>query len=446
MRALLLSLAVIVPLPVFAACPSVGPFEEGIGGTAAQYASTGGFSLDDEGILVLDYGTRYGNLGKWHNPFFISRYANGLYADWYRAGCEDDALRSAFLRQVEWFADNVEMRDGMAVWPYEFPNPHYHLNAGWISGIGQSHIAAVLYRGFALTGDERLRELSTAAMVPYFRSIEDGGVAAYGDGGVWIQEAPEADGKAYNVLNGHITGLYGVLDMERMTGGPKYRQLIENAIDAVRSQLDKFDAGFTSFYAMRGPEGREVEIAPLDDYHNLHIRQLETLYELDGDPIFLEFAERFKGYQQVVFDRTASGFNLETHGPEQADGKASSTYWSHAQFPTWFQVSWDSGHALEGLYLKGQNPLSTPRSFSVLLRHQGDWVEVFTTTANEDQQIYFSFPEPVAADAVRIDIRSDNGGRNAALNNVSPILAREKSGSRPMKGAAFIAKFAPGFR
>src|SRR6476660_8774418 len=103
---------IFLQVTAFAQCPKVGYFVDGIGGTAAKYASASNYSLDASGILVYDYGDGYGGLGKWPNPFFISRYANGLYADWYRGGCQDQALKEAFMVQAKWFAENVVDKDG----------------------------------------------------------------------------------------------------------------------------------------------------------------------------------------------------------------------------------------------------------------------------------------------------------------------------------------------
>lgn len=282
----------------FAGCPDIRPFADGISGTAEKYAASGKFSLDD-GILFHDYGKSYHNLGKWPNPFFNSRYANALYSDWYKGDCTDDEIRTKFLNVATWFVSNHVDRDGMAVWIYPFENTYYDVPAGWISGIGQSHIAAVLYRAYALTGDEKFHDLSERAMQVYFRPMSEGGVVTEDETGFWIQEIPNPLGIAHSVLNGHITGIYGIMDMQMLTGDERYGKIVEKAIDAVRSQIRNFDAGTTSYYELRETPGKKRKLAPLGGYNRLHIRQLMRLYQIDGDPVFKEMAARFQSYEDA---------------------------------------------------------------------------------------------------------------------------------------------------
>jgi len=53
-----------------ATCLSPSPFPYTVFTSAAQFASSGKYGLDDKGILTFDYGRAYGGLGRWHNPFF----------------------------------------------------------------------------------------------------------------------------------------------------------------------------------------------------------------------------------------------------------------------------------------------------------------------------------------------------------------------------------------
>lgn len=293
-------LAGCAPAEQQASCPNVDTFSDGMVLSAEKYAATGNFSIDAKGILVNDYGEAYNNLGKWPNPFFNARYANALYSDWHNGGCADETLKAKFLDHARWFVRIHEEKSGMAVWTYPFENTYYGVPAGWISGIGQSHIAAVLYRAYLLTGEDEFREISEKAMRVYLVPMADGGVVTEDETGFWIQEIPNPKGIAHSVLNGHITAIFGVMDMAELTGDERYGDIVEKGIDAVRGQIRNFDAGTTSWYELRGTPEHPRKLAPVKGYNAFHVGQLRRLYKIDGDPVFKEMADRFASYVKAA--------------------------------------------------------------------------------------------------------------------------------------------------
>jgi len=173
--------------------------------SAAEYASSGKFSLDDEQILVFDYKTAYDGLGKFRNPYFISNYANALYRDYLNSNCEDEDLKARLLKQANYLVQSAVYKNGMALWKYPFPNTHFDLPPGWISGIGQARIASILWRVYGLTGDKKYKKTAYAGMEVYKHTLKDGGVITRDGAVTWIEEYPSHDGRSYRVLNGHIT-------------------------------------------------------------------------------------------------------------------------------------------------------------------------------------------------------------------------------------------------
>lgn len=238
-----------------AKCTAPPPYSYGVNDSAHQYATSGKRSLDPNGILVFDYGAAYNNFGKWHNPFFIARYAHALYRDWYKTNCTQDELKQRFLLQARFLMSTHQLRDDSAVWTYPFANTYYDVPPGWISGIGQSQIAGVLLRAYALTHEQPMQEIGRKATEPYLRSMQEGGVITRSKTGLWIQEVPSPNGTEFNILNGHITGLLGLLDVAQLTNDERLKQVVDESIQTVREHLHEFDAGFTSFYSLNVKAG-----------------------------------------------------------------------------------------------------------------------------------------------------------------------------------------------
>lgn len=408
-----------------AACPDVGVAPRTLNAPADQYAQSQGFGLGDDGVLYYDYGSRYGDLGKYRNPYFISNYANALYRDYLVSGCNDGALLRAFLTQAEYLYGSAEIRNGMAVWAYPFPGEAFDLPPGWISGIGQARIAGVLERAFVLTNDAKFDERAKAAMTVFRVAPADGGVATIEGDVTWFEEAADPGGASYKILNGHITALAGILDIYQITGYEEWGDLFDRGVAAVRRDITAFDAGFLSYYSLASPRLRQM--AARNDYNATHVHQLIWLYEQVNDPIFLEWASRFRAYEINSDVYSAKGsVDPIGHGPDKAAGYYGRHYWSHSDFPTWLQVDVGAPDHFLGIAVHGGGEASAPRDYSVSARLKGEWQVVARDRGNTDVRRVIKFTYPVQADAFRLDIEADNGNRNVAVQAFMPIRSEAK--------------------
>ena len=423
LRSIFAALSVFVMMPsAMAECLSSEPFKYGVNDSAKAYASSGKRSLDENGVLIFDYGAAYNGLGKWHNPFFIARYAHALYRDWYNGGCIDEQMKLNFILQSTYLANNYTDKNGMAYWSYPFANTYFDVKSGWISGIGQSQIAGVLYRAYELTGEKKFRDVSAKAVETYLRPMDKGGVVTQSEKGLWVQEVPDPNGREFNILNGHVTGVLGLQDVATLTGDKRLHSIVHKGIDSVRRHIRDFDAGFTSFYALEGKAGEGPKLAPRGGYNNLHIWQLKKLYEIDGDPVFRDMAVRFKSYEEINDRRSAKGStNPKTHGPEEAAGWYGTRFWSHNEFPTWYEIGLGDETVLSGVYVGAYIDKATPRDFSVSIVQNGAWVKVWSVVGNENKNLYLGFNNPVMTTGIRLDIENDNGNGNVALTAFMPI-------------------------
>lgn len=385
--------------------------------SAHDFATTGDQTLDENGIVLFDYKTEYNNLGKWPNPFFNALYAHALYRDWLQTGCSDDILKQKFLRHADWFEKIRELKNGMAVWTYPFHTDYFNVGPGWYSGIGQAQIAGVLFRAYDISKDARYEVLGNQALEVYFRPMSEGGVITVDEGDLWIQEVPTPNGEPSNILNGHITGAFALMDILSIRGSDKrIDDVVKRAIDTVRHKIPIFDAGFTSFYSQHLTDGKYAQISERLYYNALHISQLLKLNEIDGDPIFLDWAMRLQAYDDVDDLRKAKGStDPEGHGPDEAAGWYGVRYWSHNQFPTWYEISMAHRTLLQGLYLEGQTEISMAKDISISTYLDGVKQHHADITNNKGKQLYVEFKNPVLADKIKVDILSDNGNGNVAM-------------------------------
>ena len=274
-----------------AGAKDIGPAPFSEGGNASALIAGKRFSLDSEGILVFDYGHKYGDLGKWRNPFFISNFANFAYQDYLKSGKTDEIAKSRFLTQAEYLLKSAVLSNDTARWEYPFPQARYGLSKGWISGIGQSRIAGVLRRAHAMTGRSEFIDMADKAMNVYLLPLTEGGVVTEVGNTTWIEEAPNPAGHSFKVLNGHITGLTGVADYYKITGDEKWKALFDRGVEAVRRDIPSFGLMHSSVYSL----GFETE--PYQprrkNYHKLHTKQLLWLADETGDQLFTEWASRF---------------------------------------------------------------------------------------------------------------------------------------------------------
>lgn len=173
---------------------------------------------------------------------------------------------------------------------------------------------------------------------------------------------------------------------------------------------------------------------------------MKKLHEITNDPAFLNTASVFEAYENQADIRTASGStNPTTHGPNEADARYGVRFWSHNVFPTWYQVTLQEPAVLDGIFVSGYIPKTSPKNFSVDVLIGNTWLPVYEDRNNKSKEIFLKFESPTKIEAFRINIIEDNGNRNVALNAVMPVRSRSPAKSGGTVSAS-PAAFFPGFR
>lgn len=386
-------------------CPAIGAAPRTIASSAETYATTKGFSLRDDGVVLYDYGKAFNGLGKWADPFFNSNYALGLYRDFLDTNCTDEKLKEQFLNIADWMIAEGKTRGDMLVWEYPFSDPNFQLAPGWISGIGQSRMASVLLRANAVTGRSEYKAAAEAAMRAYEHTITEGGVMVYEGDVAWLEEMADIKGNSFKVLNGHITGLAGILDYYAITKDEKWMSVVKRGVAAVKRDIPKFDAGFSSYYSLKMPSNARP-IAPRVEYNALHVSQLVWMYENFRDPEFLKWAMRFHAYDMNDDKYSASSsIDPTNHGPASLRGLYGDHYWSASQFPADVSIKLSRLEKITGVAVDINIAEERPINFSVEARLGGKPVSQKLVQGNAAIHLDVLFDAPVDADEVVVSFK-----------------------------------------
>ena len=247
--------------------------------------------LDNSGVPMFDYGYVDGvYIGIQRNPVQVSHQAS-KYWDEIQSG--DEQSRKLFLNCSDWLVDTAVHRNGYAVWEYNFPWPSRNLTPPWISGMAQGLGLQELIRAYDITGDYKYLEIANYSLQSFFIEVKNGGVTYKNQttGGWWYEEYPDPyDHEEDRVLNGFMFALIGIHEYYERTDNKDAKYLFDKGVIELKYRLSDYDTGEWTFYDQ---VGNDASIR----YHHVHVRQLAQLYEITHDPVFKEYHQKWKRYE-----------------------------------------------------------------------------------------------------------------------------------------------------
>lgn len=252
---------------------------------------------DKNGIPLLDY---HGKIGLQYNPIAISQYGLGNYNLFCRTS--DSGGRLKFLRVADWLVENLDQNSsGLWVWNHHFDWEYRTpLKAPWYSGLAQGQGISVLVRAYQVTQDVIYLDAARRAFGTFLKTVDQGGVIYRdGNGNVWFEEYVVFP--PTHILNGFIWASWGVYDYFLAMHEAVAETLFHQAIETLKTNMEKYDAGFWSLYEQ---SGATLKMLASPFYHKLHIVQLKVLYRLTGQKVFNDYAEKWLGYQNSQFRRS----------------------------------------------------------------------------------------------------------------------------------------------
>lgn len=239
-------------------------------------------NLDSNGIPLFRYFK--GNDALYH-PIAISQYALGLFDRLHQLKFDSEEIKMKFLRQADWLIENRQEYGKVKCWYFNHQNPRYKVKAPYCSSMAQGEGISVLCRAYILTADEKYLNVAEESLLPFEKSVEDGGVVNKFKNMLLYEECPAL--KITGILNGYIFSLFGLFDLSLIRANSKAKNLFDIGIENISMLLKWYDLGYWSRYDLY--EFPLINPASFT-YHNIHIEQLKALFIITGKDIFREYS------------------------------------------------------------------------------------------------------------------------------------------------------------
>lgn len=241
---------------------------------------------DENGIPMYNYGS---NIGYQYSAHLCSIYAMALHGKFITT--KDEVYRDEFFRIVDWLVKYAKKEDdGGVVWHINFDFPVYRMKKPWIGALGQGRAISVFVRAYQESKKEEFLDYAQRAMVPFRKTIAEGGVQSKDRfGNFWLEEYPTVPPS--HVLNGFIFTLFGILDLYRITRSNEAMRMFQDGVSTLEKSLSYYDTGFWTVYDQywRNIVSKHYHI-------DIHTLQVKALYEITRESIFKQYAERWERY------------------------------------------------------------------------------------------------------------------------------------------------------
>lgn len=235
---------------------------------------------DDPSILVPQY---YVDTGE-KIYFSIGIFQYGLAAYDLFLKTNDEIYKKKLLACGDWAVDNQQPDGGWVTFAYELPEHPY-------SSMAQGEGISMLIRAHIATGDKKYIDAAEKAKDFMLRAVSDGGTTSYCGKDVYFYECTHEP----LILNGWIFSLWGIYDWCKYSHDETATKVLTATLDSLKDKLSDFDLGYWSKYE----DGKRI-CSPF--YHKLHVAQLNAMYDLFGDEIYKEYADKWDKYQKSFWN------------------------------------------------------------------------------------------------------------------------------------------------
>lgn len=236
-------------------------------------------NVDEKGIPYNI--TNYGE----HVYFCIAIFQYGLGSYDLYLETKEQIYLDKLKKTADWAVSNQNKEGGWEAFSFSGSSSPY-------SSMAQSEGASLLLRAYLEFGEMNYLLCAKRAIDFMLRPIEKGGTAEYKDNALLLYEYTD---KAL-ILNGWIFSIWGLYEYTIIESAKEYQTLLQKTIDSLEKTLPLFDQRYWSNYDL----DKHIT-SPF--YHNLHIAQLEVMYQLFSKDIFLEYESKWKHYNKKRWNR-----------------------------------------------------------------------------------------------------------------------------------------------
>jgi len=212
---------------------------------------------------------------------------------------EDERFKNAALMYLEMLKSGMEFRGDTILFPYhfDFRRGKNIYRAPWYGGMAQGQALSAFAIGYLLTGENEYARLAESVILsfdrlygrdePWFVYIDELGYA-------WIEEYPDVP--PTHVLNGFIYSVFGLYDaLMFLPIANEYKVVVDDLISAsIRTLLDNLGNYLSSSNHISPYDSTKSSYSVF--YHMVHIDQLSVLWQMTGNPKFLEVHHFLKQY------------------------------------------------------------------------------------------------------------------------------------------------------
>lgn len=231
---------------------------------------------DNPDILVPKYHVDTGE--EIYFSIGIFQYGLAAYDLYLKSG--EDTYKKKLLACADWAVDNQQNDGSWVTFSYENPEHPY-------SSMAQGEGISMLIRAHIVTGNEQYMTATRKAKDFMLKPISEGGVTDYQGDDVYLYEC------THNplILNGWIFSLWGLYDYSKYIEDDRVKVVLNSTLKSLKKKLPEFDIKYWSKYE----DGKRICSS---FYHKLHIAQLSVMYDLFGDEIYKEYADKWEVYQR----------------------------------------------------------------------------------------------------------------------------------------------------
>jgi hypothetical protein len=251
--------------------------------------------IDDNGVIMYIYP---GFQRSVYNPLTLSSGGLSYLTEYENTG--DMESREFFINTANWLVDNAKYKEGgrYSIWEYDFTWPWYGgVPPPYYSAYAQATGMVVLAHAYDFTGNETYLYEAQKAFQALLVDYDDGGVITIEDDNgdsIFLHLLAKPGSPKTYVLNGHTGSLLRIWQYYELTNDPQAKSIFDKGINYLKHNLWMYDTGSWSLYDQTLID--QSENLSSDVYHKQIIGHLKMLYDITGESILKEYADRFNKY------------------------------------------------------------------------------------------------------------------------------------------------------